>query len=169
MEVIRIDKKNIAGWGADADKSLRPAHVMWKVPEGGTGAHWKVPEQQANFTDFVSIERPRVTKVFGSGPAPVGLSGVIRKIAFKRSEGTFGHWMMLILADRINIFEGVIDDITHGIRPRFLEERGWRMDKKFKTRRYYKVRTLQALAVGVIGFFIISAFGNNQGGKNGRQ
>lgn len=59
------------------------------------------------------------------------------------------------MADRINVFEGIIDDLSHGIRPRMLEERGWRMDKKFKTRRYYKVLGLTGLAVALPLFFLI--------------
>ena len=150
-----ITKHNlINGWGADADKSKRPAHIMWKKPENGTGAHWDTPEQQPGFNDFVSIERPRVTKVFGNTVQPKGLSGYIRKKAFALSEGTFEHWVMLLLADRIGVYEGIIDDLAHGIRPRLLEERGWRMDKKFKTRRYYKVLGLSAAAIALPLFLI---------------
>jgi len=153
MELVKNDQ--IVGWGADADKKLRPAHIMWKKPENGTGAHWESPEQQPGFNDFVSIERPRVTKVFGNTVQPKGLSGFIRKKAFKFSEGTFEHWIMLLLADRINVYEGILDDLTHGIRPRLLEERGWRMDKKFKTKRYYKVLGLAAIVIA-LPFFLLS-------------
>jgi hypothetical protein len=155
MELIKNDHQDVQGWGADAEKTQRPAHVMWKTPEHGTGAHWSDPEQQPGFNDFVSIERPRPTRVFGNTVPPSGLSGIIRKIAFQKSEGTFSHWMLLILADRINVFEGIFDDVTKGIRPRFLEERGWRVDKKFKTRRYYKVMGFSLIAVTGISLLFI--------------
>lgn len=144
----------ISGWGVDADKRVRPNYPMWKIPEGGTGAHWKVPSQQPNFKDFYSMERPAPTHVFGSSVPPRGVSGLVRKLAFaKFSEGHFEHWMLLILADRIGIVEGYIDDIAHGVRPRPLLERGWNVDKKFKTRRYKKVMTLSVLgAFGALLF-----------------
>lgn len=137
--------EHILGWGVDADKSVRPNYPMWKPAE--TGAHWKVPEQQPNFKDFYSMERPGPTHVFGTSVPPSGLSGVIRKIAFaKFSEGHWEHWILLMFADRINVFEGIIDDVLHGIRPRLLQERGWNVDKEFKTRRYKKVMAYSALA-----------------------
>lgn len=128
--------KNILGWGVDADKSVRPNYPMWKIPEEGTGAHWDVPEQQPHFNDLYSNERPRPTKVFGSRNPPKGVSGLIRKAAFRYSEGSWAHWFGLMFADRVNVFEGIVEDLAHGIRPRLLEERGWAVDKKFKTKRY---------------------------------
>lgn len=142
---------HIIGWGVDADKSKRPAHQMWQ-PIESTGAHWKVPEQQPNFRDFYSMERPGPTHVFGSTVHPKGLSGLIRKFAFaKFSEGHWEHWILLMFADRINVFEGLIDDVLKGTRPHLLEERGWNVDKKFKTARYKKVIAFSAIAaVGVL-------------------
>lgn len=161
METTNTNHDHIIGWGSDADKSVRPAHRMW-VPIEDTGAHWKVPEQQPDFKDFYSMERPGPTHVFGSSVPPKGLSGAIRKLAFaKFSEGHWEHWILLLFADRINVIEGLVDDIVHGIRPRPLLERGWNADKKFKTRRYVKVRTLSVLAaVGIVGFLLMKATSN---------
>lgn len=64
------------------------------------------------------MERPGPTRVFGNTIKPIGLSGFIRKKAFNYSEGKFEHWMMLLLADRINVFEGIADDVMRGYRPR---------------------------------------------------
>jgi hypothetical protein len=156
-------EKNILGWGVDADKSVRPNYPMWKIPEQGTGAHWKVPEQQPNFRDFYSIERPGPTKVFGSSVPPSGLSGLVRKYAFKKySESHWEHWLLLMFADRIGVFEGIVDDIKHGIRPRLLQERGWAVDKKFKTKRYKRVVGLSVVAVFAIPLFLLM---NNKKGQ----
>ena len=38
--------------------------------------------------------------------------------------------MTLILADRINVIEGKIDDLTHGVLPNPWIERGWRAEWK---------------------------------------
>lgn len=146
MELIKNDHEGIVGWGVDADKNVRPNYPMWK-PLEKNGSHWSVPEQQPGFNDFYSNERPGPTRVFGNTVQPKGLSGFIRKKAFGFSEGTFEHWMLLLLADRINVFEGLAEDVMRGYRPRLLEERGWNVDKKFKTKRYKKVMLLSILAV----------------------
>lgn len=146
MEKLENSKSHIPGWGSDADKTKRPAYIMWQRPEGGTGAHWEEPEQQPNFSDFHSIERHRHTHVFGDTVQPSGVSGIIRKIAFRYGEGSFAHWMLLIFADRVNMFEGIADDLSKGIWPGLLRERGWNVDKKFKTKRYKKVRNLTVVA-----------------------
>lgn len=146
MELTQ-NRYDVRDWGVDADKSKRPAYPMWKEPEEGTGAHWSTPEQQPHFHDFYSRERPRPTRVFGTSVPPKGLSGQVRKLAFKFSESEWEHWIILLFADRINMVEGIFDDLRHGVRPRFLEERGWQVDKKFKTRRYKKVVALSTVAV----------------------
>lgn len=145
MELTNNSHKDIPGWGSDADKSVRPNYPMWKPAENG--AHWKVPEQQPGFNDFFSNERPGPTHVFGNTVQPSGLSGLIRKQAFTYSEGSWGHWILLLMADRVNVFEGLLDDVRRGYRPRLLAERGWNVDKKFKTKRYKKVVFLSLCAL----------------------
>lgn len=150
------DHAHIIGWGSDRDKNVRPAHQMWKIPEEGTGAHWDVPEQQPNFKDFYSIERPAPTHVFGTSVPPKGVSGVIRKVAFKFSEGEWEHWLLLLFADRVNVVEGLFEDVLQGTRPRLLKERGWDVDKKFKTKRYKRVVAFSFIAV-LLPFFFLAA------------
>lgn len=149
-------KKNIPGWGVDSDPKVRPNVPMWKKPINGTGAHWTMPEQQSNFMDFYSVERPKPTHVFGTSCPPKGLSGLIRKASFKYSESDLRHWMGLLFADRVNVVEGYIEDVMNGVMPRPLLERGWRVDKKFKTARYYKVMGLTATAVvAPLAYFLV--------------
>jgi hypothetical protein len=151
-----VNNKNVLGWGVDANKSVRPNYPMWKIPEEGTGAHWDVPEQQPNFHDFYSIERPGPTRVFGASVPPSGLSGVIRKYAFKKfSESHWEHWLLLMFADRINVIEGIVEDIAKGTRPRLLQERGWAVDKRFKTKRYKRVVGFSALVALAIPMFLL--------------
>lgn len=168
MEMTKKNRDQIVGWGVDADKKVRPNYPMWKRPEGGTGAHWKVPEQQPGWNDFYSMERPGPTHVFGNTVPPSGLSGLVRKFAFKKfSEGAWEHWILLLFADRVNVFEGIIDDLRHGIRPQLLIERGWNVDKKFKTKRYKKVMAISALAV-VGGLLFLVRDNRAEGLENNR-
>ncbi|HTF81892.1 MAG TPA: hypothetical protein VL947_09210, partial [Cytophagales bacterium] len=58
----------------------------------------------------------------------------IRRFAFRFSEGSFGHWIPLLLADRVDVVEGVVDDFKSGHVPNLFKERGskatWKYNKK---------------------------------------
>jgi hypothetical protein len=72
-----------------------------------TGAHWELPEQQPEkWPRERSIEHERLTPVFGTSTPPRGLSGVVRRYAYRRySEGRAAHWLLLIGADRVDAIE----------------------------------------------------------------
>ena len=67
---------------------------------------------------IASGERPGITPVFGTSVPPSGLSGWIRRRAFRRSESDLRHWMLLLLADRVNVAEGLVDDVRRSPRAR---------------------------------------------------
>jgi hypothetical protein len=46
------------------------------------------------------------------------VSGWIRRRAFRRSESDMRHWMLLLLADRVNVVEGLADDVRRSPRAR---------------------------------------------------
>ena len=46
-------------------------------------------------------------------------------LAFKYSESSYGHWLPLMLADRVSVVEGVVGDLKQGRLPNVLAERGW--------------------------------------------
>ncbi len=95
------------------------------------GYSWERPPQQPITTEILhSNERPNVTSVFGTSTPPSGLSGVIRRIAFRYSESSYGHWLPLMLADRVSIVEGVFGDLKHGHVPNVLAELGWKAEWK---------------------------------------
>ncbi len=62
--------------------------------------------------------------VVGQSTPPAGLSGVVRRAAFRFSESQWGHWLLLILADRINAAEGMVQDLAQGRPPNPLVEMG---------------------------------------------
>lgn len=105
-----IDRSQIPGWGADLDRRKRPAVPMEQAPREDD-AHWDVPEAQVPTVEILhSIERPGLTPVFGTACPPKGLSGKLRRIAFRRSESDVRHWMMLLMADRVDVVESMFDD-----------------------------------------------------------
>lgn len=97
----------IPGWGVDLDPADRPAVPRMRFDPEATGAHWDIPEQQPEkWPRERSIEHARLTPVFGTSTPPHGLSGVVRKYAYRRfSEGRAAHWLLLIGADRVDAIE----------------------------------------------------------------
>lgn len=112
MTTTPRDHSHINGWGADLDRSNRPAVPMERTPPRLEGLHWDEPEQQPRRIEVLqSLERPGITPVFGTSVPPSGLSGRIRRRAFEYTENDLRHWLMLISADRVNVIEGRMDDL----------------------------------------------------------
>ena len=97
-------RARIPGWGVDLDPKDRPSVPRERFEP--TGAHWDFPERQPErWPRERSIEHKFLTPVFGTSCPPTGLSGVIRKFAYRYSEGRAAHWLLLIAADRVNATE----------------------------------------------------------------
>jgi hypothetical protein len=100
-------RARIPGWGADLDPADRPSVPKLRFQEDLTGAHWEFPERQPEtFPRERSIEHAFLTPVFGTAQPPKGLSGALRKFSYARyGEGRVGHWLLLMLADRVDAWE----------------------------------------------------------------
>lgn len=96
-------RARIPGWGADLDPVDRPAFPR-EQPGIVTGAHWELPEQQPGGGERErSVEHERLTPVFGTAQPLRGVSGAIRRSAYRRySEAQAAHWLLLILGDRVD-------------------------------------------------------------------
>jgi hypothetical protein len=136
MENIREDYKNIKGWGVDADPENEPTYPMKNYTgDDHKRLNWERPQQQPVTVEVLhSNERPNLTAVFGTSSPPSGLSGKIRRFAFRYSESSYGHWLPLILADRINVVEGIIEDLQRGHIPNIFAEKGWKAELKHNPR-----------------------------------
>jgi len=96
------------------------------------GMAWPRPPQQPETVEILhSNERPNLTAVFGTPNPPTGLSGLVRRFAFGYSENKQMHWIALILADRINMVEGVAADLMKGHVPNIFAEMGLGSDLKY--------------------------------------
>jgi hypothetical protein len=99
-------RARIPGWGADLDPADRPSVPRLKLDPAATGAHWHFPERQPEkWPRERSIEHEFLTPVFGTSTPPRGLSGVVRRYAYRYSEGRAGHWLLLLAADRVDAIE----------------------------------------------------------------
>lgn len=124
------DNQSIQGWGVDADPKNDPTYPMKHRNNGEhEGYSWERPPQQQLTVEVLhSNERPNLTAVFGTSSPPSGLSGMLRRFAFRYSESSYAHWIPLMLADRVNMVEGVVADIAHGHVPNIPAERGWKAE-----------------------------------------
>ncbi len=97
-------RARIPGWGADLDPADRPSHPKLKYSPESTGARWRFPERQPGAEGRErSIEHAFVTPVFGTAQPLHGVSGAIRRLAYRRfSEARLGHWALLIVGDRVD-------------------------------------------------------------------
>jgi hypothetical protein len=146
------DYKNIPGWGMDADPENEPTYPMKNYTgDDHNRINYERSEQQPETVEILmSIERPAITRVFGTSTPPTGLSGAIRRYAFKHSEDRYRHWIPLILADRINVYEGIIEDLKKGIVPNIIAEKGWKSELKYNTAAVAKKVFVTALVTTAI-------------------
>jgi hypothetical protein len=131
-EISVINPSQIKGWGIDANPENDPTYPM-KTRNNGehAGYSWERPAQQpVNVEILHSTERPNVSATFGTSTPPAGLSGAIRRRAFDYSENSYAHWLPLMLADRIGVVEGVVDDLARGHVPNIFGELGWKAEWK---------------------------------------
>ncbi|RYZ11207.1 MAG: hypothetical protein EOO24_07040 [Comamonadaceae bacterium] len=120
---------HIPGWGVDLDRANRPACPRERTPPRLEGVHWTEPGQQQPRVEILhSTERDGITPIFGTGAPPRGVSGHIRRYAFGFSENDLRHWLLLLAADRVDVGEGIVEDLKRGHVPRLYAEMGGRAE-----------------------------------------
>jgi hypothetical protein len=103
-------RARIPGWGVDLDPKNRPSVPKLQFHDDLTGARWDFPERQPEHRPRErSIEHAFLTPVFGTSSPTKGLSGVMRRLAYRRySEARAAHWLILLAADRVDSLESVL-------------------------------------------------------------
>ncbi|HEY8618165.1 hypothetical protein [Phenylobacterium sp.] len=147
-------RSDIPGWGVDADRRNDATYPMRdRDADDSPGMNWERPTQQTSDVEILqSVEHNRRPAVFGVSTPPSGLSGVIRRTAFGYSESQWAHWLLLMLADRINEAEGVLGDLAQGKVPNLVEEMGLAAEWKYNREAYVrKVATGVVVAGSIAG------------------
>jgi hypothetical protein len=106
QHVSSTSKKN-GGIAVDADRSERPGVPMEQSPPRPVGnAHWLSPDRQGD-PGFVMKRKglDALTPVFGTTCPPHGISGTIRRAAYRIAEHKTSHWLLLMIADRVDALE----------------------------------------------------------------
>lgn len=153
MENLSDKYAHINGWGIDADPENEPTYPMKKYTGDDHRRlnYERPPLQPENVEVLKSTERPNITAVYGTSTPPTGLSGSLRRYAFQFSEGEWGHWLTLLLADRVNVVEGIVDDFKKGTIPNIFAEKGWKAEWKHNPKGLItKVAVTAAVTYGIV-------------------
>lgn len=124
----------------------RPGVPMEADPEPASGAHWESPTVQPGASKHLhraSLDRP--TPVVGTAQPPHGVSGLLRKQAYRIPERFARHWALLFLADRVDVLEDRIGPAL--AQP--LEELGFSNGS-----RYVRRNPLGAMAGLLVGLWL---------------
>ncbi|WP_227470613.1 hypothetical protein [Massilia sp. YMA4] len=149
-----VDRSAIQGWGADLDRKNRPAYPMERMPQR-LDAPLTQPDQQPQHVEvLVSPERPHMTPLFGSPQPPSGLSGMLRRAAFRSTENDVRHWLLLLLADRVNVVEGLAEDLARGHVPNIFAEMGIKAEWEHNRVGLAK-KVAVAAAVAGVGYYLL--------------
>ncbi len=131
-----IDPRAVIGWGVDADPENDPTYPYRdRSQDEGLTNKWQRPALQRSDVEILqSIEHKTRPAVVGTSTPPSGLSGMIRRLAFRWSESNWLHWLLLMGADRVNMVEGLVEDLARAKIPNIPKEMGvraeWQHNKK---------------------------------------
>lgn len=158
-ETLAAKYAHILGWGIDADPKNDPTYpIKQRIDNEQKGYSWERPTQQSVDIEVLhSIERPNTSAVFGTSVPPSGLSGQIRRFAFRSSESEYGHWLPLLIADRVNVVEGIVDDFRQGRVPNIFAEKGMMADWKYNKKGLLK----QVLITAAITTAVVTLLSRN--------
>ena len=129
-----IDTSKIPGWGVDADPDNDPTYPIRDRSNDDHKGEWRrLARQEPEVELLQSIEHKQLPAVFGTASPPKWISGWMRRAAFRWSESHWAHWMLLMGADRVNMVEGLVEDLARARVPNIPKEMGvpaeWRHNK----------------------------------------
>ncbi len=111
-----------AGFGVDTSPQARPGVPMYAPrPRAPEASEWHVPARQAGGEQHLKrAGLKRITPVFGTATPLHGVSGVMRRLAYRYPEDLARRWMMLLVADRVDL----VEDRVGGLLERPLQAAG---------------------------------------------
>jgi len=120
---VLIEVARILGWGADLNPANRLGYPIVRMPARLAGDPAHLPAKPAQAVEiFQPIERPRIPRLFGTLQPPSGVSGMLRRAAFKYSESDLRQWMILLFAGRVKRIEGMGSELMRDDVPNIFAE-----------------------------------------------
>ena len=160
---LAVDTSTITGWAVDADARNDPTYPYRDRSADDHSGDWRRPIQQQSTVEILeSVEHRRRPAVFGTASPPKWVSGAIRRIAFRWSESSWIHWLLLIGADRVNMIEGLAEDLARAKIPNIPKEMG--VPAEWKHNRSGLVKKVAIAAVIGGALFSLAKSRNNDNG-----
>jgi hypothetical protein len=158
-----IDTSTIIGWGVDADPDNDPTYPIRDRSNDDHSGQWRRPARQDPEVELLqSVEHKQLPAVFGTASPPKWISGAMRRLAFRWSESNWAHWMILMGADRVNMVEGLVEDVARGKVPNIAREMGVPAEWKHnKTGLAKKVGVAAVIGAGIYGLMQLRGRGKD--------
>ena len=93
------------GRGSDKNPWQRPGVPQEQPPQPLASAHWLEPERQMAETTPLVGRGLKLTPVFSTAIPPRGVSGAMRRVAYRLPDYKARRWLLLMLADRVDVLE----------------------------------------------------------------
>ena len=94
----------------------------------------------------------------------------MRRAAFRWSESHWAHWLLLMGADRVNMVEGLVDDLAHARVPNIPKEMGinaeWRHNKSGLAK---KIAVTAGIGAAIYGLTRLRRSGGEDAPRNRRE
>jgi hypothetical protein len=90
-------------WGVDRDRARRPGVPMMRAPQPWPNTRFP-PERQLGEPASPMHGRPnkKMPPVFGTTLPLRGLSGAVRRLAYRYPDHAPAHWLLKMLGDRVD-------------------------------------------------------------------
>ena len=165
-----IDTSSIVGWGVVANPQNDPTYPYRDRSGDDHSGTWVRPAQQQPQTEVLqSVEHKQLPAVFGTASPPKWISGMMRRLAFRWTESHWAHWLLLMGADRVNMVEGLVQDVGRGKIPNIPREMGVPAEWKHnKTGLVKKVAVAAVIGGAIFALASSSKKDERPGGKDPR-
>jgi hypothetical protein len=102
-----MENSESAETAVDAAFDRRPGVPEDRSPLEPAGrAHWSEPAKQPPRAGVLKdVERREFTATFGTGQPPRGVSGLLRRAAYRMPDYHARRWAILLFADRVDAIE----------------------------------------------------------------
>lgn len=100
-----MPQNDTRGRAVDLDARNRPGVPMEKDPQPLPGSRAPIEPMQPDAGIFKDALPQPMPPVFGTAQPPAGLSGLIRRFAYRYPDNLTRRWMLLMLADRVDVLE----------------------------------------------------------------
>lgn len=105
MDHTDTERRGAVGRGVDGSPAARPGVPRERAERREPGAHGERPEQQRGVGVLSRAGLRGATPAFGTAQPARGLSGLLRRAAYRVPEHRATRWALLLAGDRVDVLE----------------------------------------------------------------